>query len=199
MVSTFPPTRFARRQQDVILHVQDARGAVGPLQQPADAHEMPAFAVRHGRVRDALEKMRARDDALEKFVRTGAKQLARGIAVHEKVEAVDLLPHLAGDLFARGARIFARLGDDRSRSSSVLLLQRHEIDRRAAVRFFVERIEKLVLLQRADDRIPVLLRIEIRLVGQIEQQLEIHLGDARVVLRPLDVAAHPIKRICDAA
>ena len=60
MVSTLPPTVFAARQQDVIFHVENARRAIGALEELSDADEVPALAVRHGRVGDALEKMRAR-------------------------------------------------------------------------------------------------------------------------------------------
>src|ERR1044071_9975635 len=47
------------RQQDVILNVEESRGAIGPLQQFPDPDEVPAFAMRHGRVGNALEQMRA--------------------------------------------------------------------------------------------------------------------------------------------
>ena len=99
---------LARRQKNVIFHVQNARSAVRAFEQFADANEIPTFAVGHGRVGDSLKKMRARDDALEKFVGTRAQQILAGFALHEKVESIDLLPHLTRHLFARAARILAR-------------------------------------------------------------------------------------------
>jgi hypothetical protein len=45
----------------------------------------------------------------------------------------------------------------------------------------------------------LLFGIGLLLVRQVEQHLEIHVSDAGVVLRPLDVAAHPVERIGDAA
>ena len=42
----------------------------------------------------------------------------RRVALHEEIEPVDLLPHLAGDLFAGGPRIFARARQTRDESSS---------------------------------------------------------------------------------
>src|ERR1700674_2364354 len=183
----------------MIFHVENPRGAIGPLEQSPDPDKIPSFGVCHRRVSDALEKMRARNDALEEFVRAGPHQFRRRIALHEKVKLIDLLPHLARDLFARGPRVLARAaqaGKDRVR---IFFLETDEIDHRLPARGFVERSEKLVLLEGADDRVPLLLRIGVALISEIEEQLKIHIRDAGVVLRPLDVAAHPVEGIGDAA
>src|SRR6185369_16344619 len=52
---------LAGRQKDVIFDVEDARGGVGSLEQASDPDEIPAFAMSHGRVRDALKEMRAKN------------------------------------------------------------------------------------------------------------------------------------------
>ena len=46
-----------RGQQHVVLHVEDARGLVGTLQQAAHAGEVPGLAVRHRGVGDALQQV----------------------------------------------------------------------------------------------------------------------------------------------
>ena len=193
----FPPTLFARGKQDVILHIQNARSAIGPLQQRPDADEIPAFAVRHGGVGDALEKVRASHDALEKLMRTGGQQFPRVVALHEKIEPVDLFPHLAGNLLARRPGIFARQGETGKNRVRIFLLQRQKLDHRALVGRFVERIEKLGLFERSDHRRPVLHGVG--LAPEIEEQLQIDIENAGVILRPLDVAAHPVEGIGDAA
>ena len=66
-------------------------------------------------------------------------------------------------------------------------------------RLFVERTEKLGFLERGDDRRPMVHDFGLRLISEIEQELEIDVENARVVFRPLDVAAHPVKGISDPA
>src|SRR5262249_17365307 len=80
----------------------------------------------------------------------------------------------------------------------VLSLQTNEIDRGLAIGVSIKRCEKLVLFQRANDRIPLLLRVGVVRVLQVEKQLQIDIGNAGVVFRPLDVAAHPEKGISNA-
>ncbi len=71
---------------------------------------------------------------------------------------------------------------------------------RAAARqaVLIERSEKFVLFQRTDDRVPLLLSVRIARVFEIEEQLQIYVGDAGIIFRALDVAAHPEKGISDA-
>src|SRR5438105_4816329 len=102
---------FAARQKDVIFYIEDTRSAVAALEQPADTDEIPAFAVRHGRVGDALKTMRPCDDPLEKFVRTRLEQSRSLLALHEKIKSIDLLPHFARNLFAGGACVLACEGE----------------------------------------------------------------------------------------
>ena len=126
----FPPTPFAGREQDVILHIENARSAISPLQQRPDAHEVPAFAVRHGRVGDALEKVRTGHDPLEKLMRAGEAAFSARVDSAQKVEPIDLLPHLAGNLFPSGARVLARQGETGKNRVRIFLLQRQKLDRR---------------------------------------------------------------------
>src|SRR5438270_4603216 len=48
---------FSRRQEEMIFDVENARGVVGPFEKSSDANEIPAFAMRHGRVGDSLDQM----------------------------------------------------------------------------------------------------------------------------------------------
>src|SRR6476469_1391993 len=84
---------FSARKQDVILEVEDARRAIRAFEQLDDANKVPSLAVGHGRVGRSLEQMRARYDALEKFVGTRADQFLGCVALHKQVAPVDLFPH----------------------------------------------------------------------------------------------------------
>ena len=57
------------RQQEEVLHVEDARGLVGALEQAAEAAEVPGLAVRHGGVGDAGEQVARQLDLAEEVVR----------------------------------------------------------------------------------------------------------------------------------
>ena len=126
-----------------------------------------------------------------------ARTMLRLVASHEKIEPVDLLPHFARNLFARRPRILPRERETGENRVRIFLLQGQELGDRAFVRGFVERIEKIGLFERSDDRRPMLHRVG--LASEIEEELEIHIEEPGVIFRPLDVAAHPIKRIGNAA
>ena len=76
-------------------------------------------------------------------------------------------------------------------------MQSQELRDRAFVGHVVERIEEVGLFERSDDRRPVLHRLG--LAAEVEEQLQIDIENAGVILRPLDVAAHPVEGIGDAA
>ena len=103
--------------------------------------------------------MRSSNDPLEEFVWARAHKFLRRVAFHEKIEAIDLFPHFARDLFAGGAGVFARERQTGMDRVWVLFLQADEIDHRLAVGLFVERSEEIVFLERANDWIPLLFRI----------------------------------------
>ena len=76
------------------------------LQVPAGLDELPAFAVGHGGIGDALKQMRAFFDGLQEIA--GVPDFRRA-AAHGVEQAVQLLPHFRADLLANLPRIFARV------------------------------------------------------------------------------------------
>ena len=61
-----------RRQQDVVFHVQDARGVVGALEEGAQAREVERLAAHDGAVGDAAKQMRAVLHPVEELGGAGA-------------------------------------------------------------------------------------------------------------------------------
>src|SRR5678815_1039779 len=80
----------------------------------------------------------------------------------------------------------------------VLLLQADEVYHRLAVWFFVERSEELVFFQGTDNWVPLLVRMSLAGISQIQKQLEMDACNPGVVCRSLDVATHPIEGISNA-
>ena len=96
------------RQQQVIFHVEDARGVVGALHVDADPREPVGVVAQHGAVGRAVEAQRG-------FLHPAQEPrelLARGRLVAEALElepgGVDRLPHLHRQRGADRARIGAR-------------------------------------------------------------------------------------------
>ena len=95
-------------QQQVIFHVEDARGVVGALDENAEPREPIGVVAQHGAVGRAVEAQR-------RFLHPAQEPrqfLARGRLVAEALElepgGVDRLPHLHGERGAHRARVGAR-------------------------------------------------------------------------------------------
>ena len=89
-------------------------GGGGALDEAADLDELPAFAVAHGGVGDALELVDGFHDLLEELGRFGLGK--EGLGVHVgvhfgagdlEVERIEAGPHFGGDLLADVAGVFA--------------------------------------------------------------------------------------------
>ena len=91
-----------------LIDLEQRGGGVGALQVAAEADELPALAVNHGGVADALEEMDAVDHRGQHVVDVGAELGLRVRRVHLVIEPVEPLPLLGGDFFAHLAGIFAR-------------------------------------------------------------------------------------------
>src|SRR6478672_10666979 len=91
----------------MIFDVKDTRGPVGALEEFAELNEFPTFVVRHGRFANALEQLGRFKSPFEKLVSAAVKQTFGITSQEEQVHAIDLLPHLDGDLFAYGPGIFS--------------------------------------------------------------------------------------------
>src|SRR6185369_11861148 len=110
-------------------------------------------------------------------------------------ELVDLLPHLRRDDLAHRSRVLARRAQARQDRAGVLLIEGEEADDRFLRRHAVAPREDVAVAGRVDERLPLLHRAD----RHVEDQVERHVHEARDVLRALDVAAHPVDRIGDAA
>src|SRR5690606_37083736 len=93
---------LGRALHEVELLVEETRGLVRPFQELAELDEVPAVRMRHGRVGDAVEQAGELADALEEVVAVVLEGPHRLRAEAPEVDAVELLPHLGGDLLAHG-------------------------------------------------------------------------------------------------
>ena len=100
-----PADVLMRRQQQVIFHVEDARGVVGALHVDAEPREPVGVVAQHGPVGRAVEAQR-------RFLHPAQEArelLARRRLVAEALElepgGVDRLPHLHGQRGAHRARV----------------------------------------------------------------------------------------------
>ena len=65
--------------------------------------------------------------------------------------------------------------------------------------FFVQREKLLLVAGGLHDGQPVLGQALLVEVAQVQQQLQVHVHDARDVFGALDVTGHPVERVGDAA
>src|SRR6266436_1962619 len=119
-----------RGQQDVILHVEDARGVVGALEESAQAREVERLAAHDGAIGDAAEEMRALLHPVEELGGAGAGDAVAGNGAHLEPGGVQRLPHLGGDQPAHRVPVLARPFQARVDRGRVLLVERHEFDQR---------------------------------------------------------------------
>ena len=117
-----------------------------------------------------------------------------GVLNIEVVDAVGvevgIIAHLPGILSGR-----KEAGND---GVGVLLAEGEELGDALAVGAVVE-FEKGILITRgAEDGEPVFLELLVVEIREVEHQLEVHIEQARHVLRALDIAAHPVEGVCDA-
>ena len=115
-------------QQDEVLHVENARRLVGPLEHAAQLAEVPGLAVRHRGVGDAQELLAGNVHPLEKRVRIVEHFVERAAVADHQVELVDVLPHLGGNDLAHAAGVLAgrpQAGQNRIR---ILGVERQELD-----------------------------------------------------------------------
>ena len=99
---------FHARQQDVVFHVEDARGVVGALDERAEAREVERFAAHDRAVGDAAEEVRALLHPVEEARRLRPDDALALERAHLDPRRVERLPHLGGDLPAHRVRVVAR-------------------------------------------------------------------------------------------
>ena len=184
-----------RRQQQKVLHVEDPRGLVGAFQVAAQPAEMPALVVRHRRVGDAGELVARHFDDREQMLGVAEAVGIEGRRVDHQVELVQLLPHLRRDHLADRARVLAGGAETGSNRVGVVGIVREELNDALLGGGAIAVRELLCIARRIDERLPLLHRAD----RHVEHQVERHVDEARDVLRPLDIAAHPVDRVGDAA
>ena len=171
--------------------IQDARRLVRALDVFADLHELPALIAHDGRVGQPLEMQRAGLDFLEKFVGTFVPHFAGAVGLNEEMQAVQLLPHFNRDLITHHPRVLAGRGDGGDNRVRVVRAENQELRHRLPVGLGIQLEEGFIIARGLDDRHPIVSEALVVEAAEIEEQLEIHIDDARDVFRPLDVAAHP--------
>ena len=185
--------RQAARRQALVAHVEDARGLVGALQKLAGLHEPPTLVVDERGVDDADDVERAGFDFLEKFRRAASPDFVRLRRADEQVKAVQLLPKFQRDLVAHHAGVFARLADGLDERIRILPVEDKKLRDRRAGGVRVRLKKRLLVAGGEHDGFPVgdeLLLIE---AAHVEEQLQVHVHEARNVFGALDVAGHPIQ------
>ena len=117
MSSNGVPTSVGVRQQDEVLHVEDARRLVGPLEHAGPSWQKcqasPCVIVASV---TPDEQLAGQLDLVEELVRIVERGRRRAAVADHQVELVDLLPHLGRDDLAHGAGVLARgaqAGEDR--------------------------------------------------------------------------------------
>src|SRR6476619_7605583 len=101
---------FSTREQNVILDVEHPGGRVCPLDVFPQLQKIPAFAVDHRRIGGSLKGMQFVDETAIKIDRAVLEvRPSQPVAQIEK-GAIELLPHLARNLFTNGAGIFSGVG-----------------------------------------------------------------------------------------
>ena len=184
--------RLSRRALEVaIVHVEQRRRRRGALDVAAQLDELPALAVRHRRVGDALEQVHAFHHRRQELVCAGAPLRLGRVAPHVEEQPVDLLPHLGADLLAHLARVLARGVD--ARGDGVVV---GEVQNRAGRHDF--RMGTVGRRRRhpkaGQQPAPVPRRVDRR---PVQRQVQVHVHEPRRVLGALEVPAHPVEAVGD--
>ena len=183
---------FVRMKELRLVDLEKRGRGVGALERAAEADELPTLAVNHGGVADALEQMNAVDHRRQHVAGTGGVLSLRVGRVNLVKKAIEPLPLLGGDFFAHLARIFARRADAKGDRGGIDQVK----DELARHRF--QRAVPLDSHRPAEGRghlLPALLRVG---AAGVEHQAHGHVEQARSILSPLQIAAHPVEAVGDA-
>jgi hypothetical protein len=183
----------------MVFEIEDARSGVRPLDVFAGLQELPPLAVCHGRIGHPLERMQPSDQPTVKTNRALAERRPRCGAVQIKELPVQVLPHLARNLFAHRPRIFPGASDARENRVRVGFFKSHEIHHRVRRWLRVQGFEEVFVLERGEDGQPMPVGGTGILVLEIQHELHVDIEDARAGLGALEVAAQPEAGIGDPA
>ncbi len=182
------------RQEDVVLDVEDTCRLVRALEVFAEADELPAFGAGEGGICQPLEEMREALDLVVKGARPLAPDLLGIAGLEEEIDLVEHLPHFERDLVAHLAGVLARRAHTTEHRVRIVPAECHELGHRGAVGLRVVLEKEILVSRRAQNRDPVLLDPLAIDRSEIDQQLYVHIDQARDVLGALEVARHPVKR-----
>src|SRR5215204_1219298 len=183
--------RDARCHQLVRIDVEQGGGRGGALDVAPDLYELPALAVVHRRVGDALEKVRTLLYRAEEFVRGDIPDVVEPRLLDLQKEPVELLPHLGADLLAHLPQVLARGGDAGHDGGLVRDVERHRLGDAVGVARTRQRRRRV---QAVEQTPPTPLDRRRRLV---EHQVQTDVYQARRVLGALEITARPVKTVCD--
>ncbi len=183
-----------RGQQHVVLHVEDARGVVGALEEGAEAREVEGLAAHDGAVGDAAVEVAAVLHPVEELRRPGAGEVRLAHPLHLDPGGVERLPHLGGDLPAHRVRVLARQLQAAVDGGGVLRVEREEIHQRLEGDQLARLEVGLRAIGDGERREQVLLA---RFLGAEQHHVRGHAEDARHVLGALHLAAHPVNAVGD--
>ena len=180
---------LVRVEEFLLVDLEHGGGGVGAFEIAAEADELPALAVNHGGVADALEEMNAIDDGGERVVDAGGELSLRVGRVHLVEEAIEALPLLAGDFFADLAGIFAGAVDAEGDGGGADAIE----DECAGHGFKAALpLHARGLAERGKEALPA--GFEVGAAG-VEQEAHGHVELAHGVLGALEVAAHPVETV----
>ena len=168
----------------MILHVEDARGVVGALDEGAEADEAEGVVMQHGAKHDAAEEMRALLHPVEEIAIAPALQPLEVEILHLEPGRVEALPGLARDGGALGAGILARRVDQGPDATAVLRLERNIANDGLVVELVIKLVKAAAgAWGNVEDRLEVE-RLLVDRRGQ-KRHAEAHIEHARGVLSPL--------------
>src|SRR5579859_6497837 len=97
---------FMRTGKQRLVDLEERSDSVGAFEVASESNEVPALAMDHRCIADALEQMDGVDEGRQHIVDIGT-ELGFGVRrVHEMIKAVEALPLLGGDFFADLAGVF---------------------------------------------------------------------------------------------
>src|SRR5262245_11417647 len=185
-----------RRQQKIVLGIQNSRCLIRSFDQPPETAEVPAFVMRHGRIERSQKQMTRCCDVGEKIQTRRKTSRSRPSAILDReVKAIDLLPGLERDVLTHGPCVLARRSNRRQDRVRVVCIECEKLDDIGSRCIVVMFGEKPIVARRTYQRTPLFL-IALR---KVQTEPRIHVDEARDIFRAFHIPAHPVKTISNTA
>src|SRR5689334_15400346 len=117
------------RQQQVILHIEDARGAVGTLEVSAEPREVPGLVAWHRALNHAAREMRAVLDPIKEATDLLSRRWPHARDARLEPRGVDRLPDFRRQRSAHRSRVLARRAHAVIDTRRILAIEHHERER----------------------------------------------------------------------